>query len=67
MLTQIADLRLCTLMALCPYVPVPLCPYALMSASLCLAHFCLRPHAVDHYQPIDHEGAPHCTLSVNIK
>ena len=31
MLAQIADLRLCALMSLCPYVPAPLClrPYVL--------------------------------------
>ena len=36
-LAQLADLRLCTLMSLRPYVPAPLCPCAFMSrAPLCL-------------------------------
>ena len=44
MLAQIADLRLCALMSLRPYVLEPLCPFALMSAPLCPAPFCLRPY-----------------------
>ena len=36
MLAQIADLRICALMSLRPYVLVPLCPCTLMSAPLCL-------------------------------
>ena len=35
MLAQLADLRLCALMSLRPYVPAPLCPRDLMSAPLC--------------------------------
>ena len=31
MLAQLADLRLCALMSLCPYVPAPLCPCGFMS------------------------------------
>ena len=50
MLAQLADLRLCALMSLRPYVPAPLCPRALMflrpyvPATLCPASFCLRPY-----------------------
>ena len=47
MLAQIADLRLCALQSLRPYVLGPLCPCDLMSALLCPAHFCLRPNVVD--------------------
>ena len=52
MLAQLADLRLCALMSLRPYVPAPLCPCALMSvplcpATLCPAPFCLCPYVVD--------------------
>ena len=42
MLAQLADIRLCALMSLRPYVPAPLCPCTLMSlrsyvpAPLCL-------------------------------
>ena len=39
MLAQIADLRLSALMPLRPYVPVPLCPCALVS----LRPYILRP------------------------
>ena len=46
MLAQLADLRLCALMSLRPYVPAPLCPCALMSAPLCPAPFCLSPYVV---------------------
>ena len=45
MLGEIADLRLCALMSLGPYVLAPLGPCALMSALLCPASFCLRPYA----------------------
>ena len=34
-------------MSLCPYVSVPLCPCARMSAPLRPAAFCLRPYVVD--------------------
>ena len=47
MLAQLADLRFCALMSLRPYVPVPLCPCARMSAPLCPAPLCLRPYVVD--------------------
>ena len=42
MLAQLADLRLCALMSLFPYVPAPLCPCALMFALLCLRPYVLR-------------------------
>ena len=35
MLAQLADLRLCALMSLRSYVPVPLCPAHLCPAPLC--------------------------------
>ena len=57
MLAQIADLRLCALMSLRPYVLAPLCPCTLMSSPLCPAPLCpatlcpapffLRPYVVD--------------------
>ena len=45
MLARIADLRLCALMSLRPYVLVPyvletLCPCVLLSATLCPAPLC---------------------------
>ena len=46
MLAHLADLRLCALMSLHPYVRVPLCPCALMSAPLCPAAFCLRSYVL---------------------
>ena len=39
MLAQITDLRLCALLSLRPYVPVPLCPEP----------FCLRTYVVDRF------------------
>ena len=44
MLAQIADLRLCALMSMCPYVPAPLClrPYVLCS-------YVLRPYVLRTY------------------
>ena len=46
MLAQLADLRLCALMSLRPYVPAPLCPCALMSAPLCPAPLCRVSHYI---------------------
>ena len=61
MLAQLADLRLCALMSLRPYVPAHLClrpnvpahlclrhyVHALMSCALLSALFCLRSSVVD--------------------
>ena len=40
MLAQLADLRLCALMSLRPYVLAALCPCALMSSPLCSVPLC---------------------------
>ena len=48
MLAQITDLRLCALISMRPYVPMPLCPHDLMSpepyvpAPLCLRTYVLH-------------------------
>ena len=49
MLAQLADLRLCALMSLCPYV-CALMSVLYVPAPLCPAHFCLRPYVVDRYR-----------------
>ena len=39
MLAQLADLRFCALMLLCPYVPAPLCLCALMSGFVTVTRY----------------------------
>ena len=49
MLAQLADIRLCALMSLRPYVPAPLCPCALMSALLCPCALMSAPYVLRNF------------------